>query len=141
MTTRADPSAPPFCPNHACAFHRGPTTSWRWVRAGFFSRRSAPFRIQRYRCGHCGRYFSAQTFCTSYWLRSPALLAETFHALTHCTGFRQLARKHDCSPQTVLRHALRLGRHCLLFHEQLRPKGELTEPLALDGFRTFEGSQ
>ena len=111
MTTRADAPAPPFCPNDACAFHRGPTASWRWVRAGFFSRRSAPCRIQRYRCGHCGRYFSAQTFRASYWLRSPDLLAETFHALTHCTGFRQLARKHDCSPQTVLRHALRLGRH------------------------------
>jgi transposase-like protein len=111
------------------------------VRAGFFTRRSKPHRIQRYRCEHCGRYFSEQTFRTSYWLRSPELLAETFHALTHCTGFRQLARKHGCSPQTVLRHALRLGRHCLLFHEQLRPQGELTEPLALDGFRTFEGSQ
>src|SRR5580765_26471 len=141
MTTRADASAPPFCPNDACAFHRGPMASWRWVRAGFFSRHSAPHRVQRYRCGHCGRYFSEQTFRTTYWLRSPALLAETFHALTHCTGFRQLARKHDCSPQTVLRHALRLGRHCLLFHERLRPKGELAEPLALDGFRTFEGSQ
>jgi transposase-like protein len=141
MTTRAESPAPPFCPNDACEFHRGPTTSWRWVRAGFFARRSEPCRIQRYRCGHCGRYFSEQTFRTSYWLRSPELLAETFHALTHCTGFRQLARKHGCSPQTVLRHALRLGRHCLLFHEQLRPKGEPTEPLALDGFRTFEGSQ
>ena len=141
MTTRAESPAPPFCPNAACEFHRGSTISWRWVRAGFFARRSEPCRVQRYRCGDCGRYFSEQTFRTSYWLRSPELLAETFHALTHCTGFRQLARKHGCSPQTVLRHALRLGRHCLLFHEQLRPKGELTEPLALDGFRTFEGSQ
>jgi hypothetical protein len=35
----------------------------------------------------------------------------------------------------------RLGRHCLLFHEQQRPKGELTEPLALDGFVSFEWSQ
>src|SRR5580765_6424419 len=141
MTTRAESPVPPFCPNDACAFHRGSTTSWRWVRAGFFSRRAEPCRVQRYRCGDCGRYFSAQTFRTSYWLRSPELLAETFHALTHCTGFRQLARKHGCSPQTVLRHSLRLGRHCQLFHELRRPKGELSEPLALDGFRTFEWSQ
>jgi hypothetical protein len=35
----------------------------------------------------------------------------------------------------------RIGRHCLLFHEQHRPKGELTEPLALDGFVSFEWSQ
>jgi len=111
------------------------------VRAGFFARRAAPQRIQRYRCVDCGRYFSEQTFRVTYWLKCPDLLVETFHALTHCTGFRQLTRKHGCSPQTVLRHALRLGRHCQLFHERLRPRGELTEPVDLDGFRTFERSQ
>jgi transposase-like protein len=141
MTSRAAPTAPPFCPNECCRFHHEPTTSWRWLRAGFFSRRTSPQRIQRFRCGHCGRYFSTQTFRTDYWLKCPELLAETFHAMTHCTGFRQLARKHDCSPQTILGHARRLGRHCLLFHEQLRPKGELGESLALDGLRTFEYSQ
>ena len=111
------------------------------MRAGFFARRCAPCRVQRFRCEHCGRYFSEQSFRSTYWLKCPALLAETFHALTHCTGYRQLARKHGCSPQTVQRHAMRLGRHCQLFHEQRRPTGELTEPLCLDGFRTFEGSQ
>ena len=111
------------------------------MRAGFLSRRSDPCRIQRYRCGHCGRYFSTQTFRTDYWLKCPQLLAEAFHAMTHCTGFRQLARKFDCSPQTILGHVRRLGRHCLLFHEQLRPKGERSESLALDGLRTFEFSQ
>jgi transposase-like protein len=141
MTARAAPTAPPFCPNPACQYHREPTTSWRWLRAGFFSRDAKPERIQRFRCGHCGRYFSTQTFRTDYWLKCPKLLAEAFHAMTHCTGFRQLARKFDCSPQTILGHVRRLGRHCLLFHEQLRPKGELADSLALDGLRTFEFSQ
>jgi transposase-like protein len=141
MTTRAAPKAPPFCPNPRCRFHREATTSWRWVRAGFFSREAAPQRIQRYRCGHCGRYFSEQTFRTDYWLQCPRLLRECFHAMTHCTGFRQLARKHDCSPQTILAQVRRLGRHCQLFNEQFRPKGELSESLALDGLRTFEWSQ
>jgi hypothetical protein len=35
----------------------------------------------------------------------------------------------------------RLGRHCLLFHEAMRPKQCPCEPLVLDGFRTFEHSQ
>ncbi|MEZ4289081.1 MAG: hypothetical protein R3E53_00560 [Myxococcota bacterium] len=35
----------------------------------------------------------------------------------------------------------RLGRHCLLFHERRRPKSCPTEPLVLDGFRSFEHSQ
>ena len=141
MSQRAASWAPPFCPNPCCRFHTEASTSWRWVRAGFFARQAAPHRIQRFRCEHCGRYFSEQTFRTDYWLKRPGLLAETFHALTHCTGYRQLARKHGCSPQTVMGLAERLGRHCELFHERLRPKGELLEPLCLDGFRTFESSQ
>ena len=141
MTARAAPAAPPFCPNERCRFHRGTATSWPWVRAGFFARRAAPQRIQRFRCGHCGRYFSTQTFRVDYWLKCPQLLTESFHAMTHCTGFRQLARKHGCSPQTILGQVRRLGRHCQLFHELHRLEATLDESLALDGLRTFEYSQ
>src|SRR5262245_522502 len=141
MTARSASWAPPFCPNARCRFHTGTTTSWHWVRAGFYERRAVPHRIQRFHCEHCGRYFSSQTFSTDYWLKRPGLLEETFHALTHCTGYRQLARKHGCSPQTVMGQAERLGRHCELLHELLRPKGEIEEPLCIDGFRTFESSQ
>src|SRR5215831_276422 len=141
MTDRAAPAAPPFCPNERCRYHTAATSSWLWVRAGFYRRQGWPHRIQRFRCAHCGRYFSTQTFRTDYWLRGSPLLAETFHALTHCCGYRQLARKHGCSPQTIMRLAERLGRHCQLFHEQLRWRAELAEPFCVDGFRTFEGSQ
>jgi hypothetical protein len=41
----------------------------------------------------------------------------------------------------VLGQAARLGRHCLLFHERLRPHGPIAEPLVLDGFESFEHSQ
>jgi transposase-like protein len=141
MSTPAAPFVPPFCPNELCAFHEDTDEPWHWVRAGFYTRQTKPQRIQRFRCEHCGRYFSEQTFRASYWHRRPELLAETFHALTHCTGYRQLARKLACSPQTLMRQADHLGRHCQLFHESLRPKGEVSESLGLDGFRAFEYSQ
>jgi hypothetical protein len=35
----------------------------------------------------------------------------------------------------------RIGRPCLLLHERLRPQGPLAEPLAVDGFESFEFSQ
>lgn len=141
MTDRAAVPAPLFCPNPSCVFHNGPTASWKWVHAGFYSRQSAPTRIQRYQCDHCGRYFSEQTFRTTYWLKRPALLVEVFHGLVSCSCLRQIARKNHCSPQTVLLHGQRLGRHCLLFHQRLRPKGPLEEPLVLDGLQSFEYSQ
>ena len=135
------PQVPPFCPNECCLFHCGPTHSWRWVRAGFFRRLAAPHRIQRFRCGHCGRYFSEQTFRTTYWLKRPELLVPVFHRLIGCSAFRQIAREFAASPQTIALLSARLGRHCQLFHEQLRPKGPLREPLTLDGFQSFEWSQ
>ena len=132
---------PPFCPNEMCAHHRSSGPDWRWKRAGFFARHCSPRRIQRFRCCHCRRYFSTQTFRTTYWLKRPDLLPEIFHRLVACSGFRQIARRYDISPQTVLTHAARLGRHCLLFHEEQRPRGPLREPIALDGFESFEYSQ
>ncbi len=132
---------PPFCPNERCGYHRSCGPDWRWQRAGFFSRQCVPHRIQRFRCCHCWRYFSSQTFRTTYWLRRPELLPEIFHRLVACSGFRQIARRYDISPQTVLTHSARLGRHCLLFHEEQRPRGPLREPIALDGFESFEFSQ
>ncbi len=141
MARTEAPAAPPFCPNPSCPFHRGPTASWRWVRTGFFSRQQSPHRVQRYQCRHCRRHFSDQTFRTTYWLRRPELLAVTFHRLVGGSALRQIAREFDCSPQTIAGQAARLGRHCLLFHERLRPRALPAEPLVLDTFVSFEFSQ
>ncbi len=58
-----------------------------------------------------------------------------------CAAYRQIARDVGASPTTIMRQCDRLGRHCLLFHEQLRPKSAPTESLAIDGFESFEFSQ
>ena len=140
MATRRAPHRPPFCPNPACAFHTQ-TRGWRWKRAGFHARQHAPRRVQRYRCQHCRRHFSDQTFRTSYWLKRPDLLADVFAGLVGCAAFRQLARARQVSPSTIATHAARLGRHCLLFHQRHRPRGAVREPQVLDSFQSFEYSQ
>src|SRR5687767_8481200 len=133
--------APPHCPNPECRFHRSDKALWRYVRNGFYVRKASPQRVQRYRCVTCRRQFGDQTFSTSYWLRKPQLLLPVFHRLLGCSGFRQIAREHEVSPSTIARMSARLGRHCLLFHEETRPRGRVTEPLALDSFESFEWSQ
>ena len=131
---------PPFCPSPDCDSHENPAT-WRFIKKGFYLRDRAPRKVQKYRCSHCGRNFSSQTFSTTYWLRRPDLLEATFHRLVSCSGFRQIAREFDVSHSTIRRLSDRLGRHCLLFHQKMRPRSCPTEPLVLDGFRTFEHSQ
>jgi hypothetical protein len=132
---------PPFCPNPSCSYHAGSTLGWHFIRAGWFSRLASPRRIQRFQCRHCRRHFSSQTFSATYWLRRPELLEPLFHQLVACSGFRQIARQFSISPQSVLTHSARLGRHCLLFHASHRPRGVIAEPLTLDGFESFEHSQ
>ena len=134
------PQVPPHCPNPGCKYHER-NDGWRWVRDGFFDRLAVPHRIQRFRCRDCGRRFSAQTFHVTYWLRRPGLVVPVFQGLVACAGLRQLARSFHASPQTIQLHANRLGRHCLLFHERTRPRGAALEPVALDGFISFEYSQ
>lgn len=131
---------PPFCPNPECDSRTG-SIPWRYKKKGFFDRRYRPCRVQRYVCLHCRRNFSSQTFSTTYWLRYTDLLEPLFHRLVGGSCLRQISRELGVTHSTLQHQAERLGRHCLLFHEQLRPRTAPDEPLVLDGFRTFEHSQ
>jgi transposase-like protein len=130
---------PPFCPNPDCDSHRESGT-WRFKKKGVYHRQASPRTVQRYLCRHCRRNFSSQTFSPTYWLRLPRLLEPVFWRVLACSALRQIAQELGVSHATVQRLAERLGRHCLLFHEQLRPPVP-SEPLALDGFRSFEFGQ
>jgi hypothetical protein len=108
---------------------------------GFYERQIPPHRIQRFLCFHCRRSFSSQTFDPTYWLKRPELLKPLLFRTLACSAYRQIAREFGVSPTTVARQVARLGRHCLLFQERYRPARELTEPLVIDGFESFEFSQ
>lgn len=128
---------PPHCPNPSCDSQTDPGP-WRFIKKGFFARDQSPRRIQRYRCQHCRRNFSSQTFSPSYWLKRPDLLHRVFWGSVSCSGLRQMAREAEVAHATIQRLLEHLGRHCLLVHERLRPRTAPTEPLVLDGFRSFE---
>ncbi len=140
MRTQDRSFTPPFCPNPDCGFHRDPM-GWQWKRDGFFRRRAPPRRIRRFRCVACRRCFSTQTFDTTYWLKRPDLQRPLHFHLVSCVAFRQGARMMGVAPSTLQRQASRLGRHCLLFQQLHGPKTAPREPVALDGFLTFEFSQ
>jgi hypothetical protein len=131
---------PPHCPNPRCDFHMD-SRGWRFKKDGTHLRRFDRRRIQRYRCHHCRRSFSSQTFSTTYWLKRPDLIEFVLHGLLSCSCYRQMGRAQRVSPSTIELQAARLGRHMLLFHERHRPRTAPVEALVLDGFETFEFSQ
>jgi transposase-like protein len=139
MLRRRRGFVPPHCPNPECDSH-GTSRTWRYTRKGFYARQRGPRRVQRYRCQHCRRSFSSQTFSPTYWLRRPDLQRPLFWRLLACSALRQIAREFAVAHSTLQRQAERLGRHCLLVHEALRPECP-REPVVLDGFRSFESGQ
>jgi hypothetical protein len=103
-----------------------------------------PPPIQRYRCSHCQRAFSSQTFSPTYWLRRPDLLEPVFRAEVAGSGHRQIARQFGVVHATIQRLVERLGRHCLLLHETFRKRAQAKlgdEPIVMDGLGTFAGGQ
>ncbi len=131
---------PPCCPNPRCPHHHQ-SRHWRWRRIGSFRRKSDRERVARFRCARCGRSFSAQTFSTTYWLRRRDLLVEIARLSVSCASLRQIARHLAIAHTTVARHLARLGRHAMLFHRAQLQGKPLSEPIAFDGFETFEFSQ
>ena len=140
MTTSLFAFIPPHCPRKHCRYHR-PNAAWRWKRFGSFTRQCEPQVIPRFRCLHCLSTFSTQTFSTTYYLKRPDLLEAIAHRLLACSGYRQIAREARCNPTSVMGQAARIGRHALLLLHALKPSGELTEALVIDGFESFAYSQ
>ena len=131
---------PPHCPRSSCPSHHC-ATGWRWRRHGTYTRDCVPRVVDRYRCCHCGLTFSSQTFATTYYLKRPELMVPLFYRVLACSGYRQMAREMRCAHSTLVWQAARLARHCLNFLAQHGPKGETAEPLVIDGFESFAGSQ
>lgn len=131
---------PPFCPWPECAKHLR-SSGFTWRPFGHYTRQCEPRIIPRFRCGHCRRTFSSQTFSTTYYLKRPELQLAIFHRLLACSGYRQIAREARCRASTVMGQAARLGRHALLALHHWRPRQELREPLVIDGFESFAFSQ
>jgi len=96
--------------------------------------------VQRFRCLHCRRFFSSQSFRLDYRLRLPTLHLELFHLFIAKVTLRQAARNTGHARGTI-EHRLRLlGDHCRVFQrlrlERLR--GRLRADFLLDELETFE---
>lgn len=79
----------------------------------------------------------------TYYRKRPELMRPIAAGLVAGSALRQLARSLGCAPTTVVRISATLGRHATLFNARAasRLHGRVREPVAMDHFETFEGSQ
>lgn len=133
--------APAFCPWPECPEHQRRKGRMRCSPHGSYRRRCDGRVVPRFRCGACGRTFSQQSFAFSYYLKRPELSRPIAQGLVAGSAHRQIARSLGCHHSTVTRRSRRLGRHALLLHRLALRGLQVCEPVIVDDFDSFAGSQ
>jgi hypothetical protein len=131
---------PPHCPNRLCPHYLNPQ-EFAWQPFGSFHRISDDRRFQCFRCRHCRRRFSVRTFAGDYWLRKRDAYPRILAFASEGPGLRQAGRLLQLHHSTLMRHLARGGRQALLYHYGRLRNHQVTEPVAVDGFESFEYSQ
>jgi hypothetical protein len=112
------------------------------VKRGSFSRKCDRRTIPKFQCKSCRRYFSQQSFASTYYMKKPKLLTHIAAGVVAGSAARQIARSLGCSHTTVVRLSNRLGRQSLLLMSlALESLEEIREPVVFDHFETFQFCQ
>lgn len=129
---------PPRCPYRHCANHSRPPRDF-FTRKGFYSARSRPHPIPRFRCRACRRTFSRQTFRMDYRDHRPHLNARLFQLITSGVGLRQSARILNLSLSCTQLKFRKIARHLRRLNLNLRSTLPQVVELQFDEFETYEG--
>jgi transposase-like protein len=129
---------PPRCPNRRCPQHARPARRF-FVRRGSYHPKCRPSPVPRFRCKHCLRGFSRQTFRADYRDHRPDLNVPLFRSIASGIGLRQTARNLGLTLRCTELKFRKLARHLRRANLNLRgplPKGSR---LQLDELETYEG--
>ena len=133
---------PPCCPSLRCPSQRSRLPR-RIQRKGAYRRRCDGRLVPRFRCLHCRRSFSSQTFRLDYRLRKPWLNPTVAQLLCAKTTLRKMAEILGVDRKTIEARLELFGAHCRDFHESLLRRhrgrtGGLRGAMMMDELETFE---
>ena len=132
----------PHCVNAECIYYNESNihdTNWRKVHGTYKTK--AFGTVTRYKCTHCGRTFSDQSFSIDYYVKIPVDYFALFQYLISTSGQGNMTRFTGLRWRLIQNRYERLSRMFLALHGFLRKKVNVSEDLALDGFETFSLSQ
>ena len=129
--------ANPDCPNY---HHKNPyDTSWRKDHSTYETK--AFGTVKRYRCTHCGKTFSDQTFVIDYYVKQTMDYLELIKFLVTTSGQGNITRFTGKRYELIQNRFQRLSRAFLALNAELRQQILPHEDFVLDGFETFTRSQ
>jgi len=129
---------PPCCPNSACRMHHSPEPYF-YHRNGIYQPLCRTRPVPRFRCKHCQRRFSEQTFRMDYRDHRPDLNTILFLLLVSGVGLRQCARYTGLSVWAVQKKWRKLARHVQAFNDRFRGPLPSDATLQMDELEGYEG--
>jgi transposase-like protein len=128
------------CPYPDCPFHRSPRPLF-FTRRGFYRPRCRNHPVPRFRCRHCRRTFSRQSFRADFRHKKPHLNAPFLRLMVSCVGLRQAARVLQVARRTVEHRFSWLARHARHLHLNQLRGACLEGPFQLDELESFESNR
>ena len=139
---------PPFCPNKRCKLHLDPETAEgkalrrvKWFAPFGWYQTKVRGPVPRFRCRHCGKTFSRQTFRLDYYVKRTVDYDQLRDRLTSCSSVRAVGNSLGISPDSVSNRISRLSRQYLSACAEALSEMAPEESVVADGFESFAVSQ
>ena len=130
----------PHCPNFHHDHHEHPEdTSW-YTDHGTYTTKAFG-TVRRYRCRHCGKTFSPQSFSLNYYVKKPVSYISLLEKLFSTSGQGNITRFTRLRCELIENRYERMARMLLAIQADLRSSLDFTENYVLDGFESFSRSQ
>lgn len=137
---------PPRCPERGCPNHRDPVRNF-FQRRGSYRTATLSYRVRRYVCKLCGKWFSDQTFRASRYDKKPHLNTRVLELTAAGCGYRQGARIVGLTRKSYTKKVRKMARNAALMDSGLQvrarrlaiARGESFSPrIQMDEFFSFE---
>jgi transposase-like protein len=132
---------PPFCPNKACPYHNPKLCASKWFWNNGTYNTKCFNTVQRFKCRHCSKEFSTQTFHLDYYAKKQCDYEIIYNHVISSAGVRDIARALEVRTDVIQNRIGRLSRQCMAIHTEILSTCTLTEDLVADGFESFCYSQ
>lgn len=131
---------PPHCPNTQCPTRHHPPNGRWFQKTGQYHTKTFGF-VPRFRCKHCSKGFSQQTFSINYFAKRKLNYSDISNKINAGAGIRAIARQLKVRPKAITNRINRLGRNATLLNQQIADTIGIGEDMVIDGLENFCVSQ
>jgi hypothetical protein len=126
-----------FCLTPSCPNNTVDPNDQSWFSTHGYYSTQAFGSVRRYRCNHCGKTFSTQTFSLNYYLKKQTDFRMICKDFISQNSDLFTGRHNDLSSDSIRIRRDRIGRNALFFQHTMLKNNRINENVCADGFESF----